>query len=129
MTIFMVAELPDFAAEVRLDLADAGRDGLFAHVIRRESSRHKREALRMSQKGKGRCAKKLEPIGQQVSGEGGIRTLGDVAATPVFETGPIGHSGTSPAGDSARRRPLPTPDTTIRDARRHWDGHSIRTRR
>ena len=30
------------------------------------------------------------------SGEGGIRTLGDVAATPVFETGPIGHSGTSP---------------------------------
>jgi len=30
------------------------------------------------------------------SGEGGIRTLGDVAATPVFETGPIGRSGTSP---------------------------------
>jgi hypothetical protein len=29
-------------------------------------------------------------------GEGGIRTLGDVAATPVFETGPIGRSGTSP---------------------------------
>src|SRR5579875_433317 len=30
------------------------------------------------------------------SGEGGIRTLGDVAVTPVFETGPIGRSGTSP---------------------------------
>jgi hypothetical protein len=30
------------------------------------------------------------------NGEGGIRTLGDVAATPVFETGPIGRSGTSP---------------------------------
>jgi hypothetical protein len=30
------------------------------------------------------------------SGEGGIRTLGTVARTPVFETGPIGHSGTSP---------------------------------
>src|SRR5262245_53643109 len=34
------------------------------------------------------------------SGEGGIRTLGDVAATPVFETGPIGHSGTSPGCDT-----------------------------
>jgi hypothetical protein len=31
-----------------------------------------------------------------MSGEGGIRTLGSIAATPVFETGPIGHSGTSP---------------------------------
>src|SRR5262245_61986327 len=30
------------------------------------------------------------------SGEGGIRTLGTVACTPVFETGPIGRSGTSP---------------------------------
>jgi hypothetical protein len=29
-------------------------------------------------------------------GEGGIRTLGSISATPVFETGPIGHSGTSP---------------------------------
>src|SRR6516164_7776471 len=43
------------------------------------------------------------------SGEGGIRTLGDLATTPVFETGPIGHSGTSPYGFSAQRRPLPTP--------------------
>ena len=32
----------------------------------------------------------------QSSGEGGIRTLGTVARTPVFETGPIDHSGTSP---------------------------------
>ena len=30
------------------------------------------------------------------SGEGGIRTLGRIAPTPVFETGPIGRSGTSP---------------------------------
>src|SRR5260370_39179844 len=30
------------------------------------------------------------------SGEGGIRTLGGVAATSVFETDPIGRSGTSP---------------------------------
>src|SRR4051794_17464980 len=30
------------------------------------------------------------------SGEGGIRTLGTVSCTPVFETGPIGRSGTSP---------------------------------
>ena len=29
-------------------------------------------------------------------GEGGIRTHGTVARTPVFETGPIDHSGTSP---------------------------------
>ena len=32
-------------------------------------------------------------------GEGGIRTLGTVARTPVFETGPIDRSGTSP-GDT-----------------------------
>ncbi len=32
------------------------------------------------------------------NGEGGIRTHGTLACTPVFETGPIGHSGTSPAG-------------------------------
>src|SRR2546430_169150 len=30
------------------------------------------------------------------SGEGGIRTLGRISPTPVFETGPIGRSGTSP---------------------------------
>jgi hypothetical protein len=32
----------------------------------------------------------------RISGEGGIRTLGRLASTPVFETGPIGRSGTSP---------------------------------
>jgi hypothetical protein len=37
-----------------------------------------------------------EGLFSEKSGEGGIRTLGDVAATPVFETGPIGRSGTSP---------------------------------
>src|SRR5262249_56160550 len=35
-------------------------------------------------------------------GEGGIRTLGTVTRTTVFETVPIDHSGTSP-----RRCPLP----------------------
>ena len=31
-----------------------------------------------------------------ICGEGGIRTLGTVARTTVFETVPIDHSGTSP---------------------------------
>ena len=30
-------------------------------------------------------------------GEGGIRTHGTLARTPVFKTGPFNHSGTSPA--------------------------------
>lgn len=29
-------------------------------------------------------------------GEGGIRTLGDIAATPVFKTGALNRSATSP---------------------------------
>src|SRR5262245_34480029 len=41
-------------------------------ATKRHKNRHKREALRMAQKGKGRCAKKLGHIGQQESGEGGI---------------------------------------------------------
>ena len=36
------------------------------------------------------------PARNKEYGEGGIRTLGPVARTPVFETGPIGRSGTSP---------------------------------
>ena len=36
-------------------------------------------------------------------GEGGIRTHGDLAATTVFETAPIDHSGTSPNLFSPRR--------------------------
>ena len=32
----------------------------------------------------------------QTSGEGGIRTPDTLAGIPVFETGPINHSGTSP---------------------------------
>src|SRR5258706_16288890 len=31
-----------------------------------------------------------------LSGERGIRTLGTLTGTPVFETGPINHSGISP---------------------------------
>src|SRR5262245_53631128 len=37
----------------------------------------------------------------ELSGERGIRTLGSLAATPVFETGPINHSGISPRTYSA----------------------------
>lgn len=36
----------------------------------------------------------MEPIG----GETGIRTLGRLAPTTVFETAPFDHSGTSPRG-------------------------------
>src|SRR5262245_5606165 len=39
-------------------------------------------------------------------GEGGIRTLGNLAATPVFETGPIDHSGTSPGTPILRAGPI-----------------------
>src|SRR5512135_3871369 len=34
----------------------------------------------------------------RIGGEGGIRTHGRVAPTPVFETGPFDRSGTSPRG-------------------------------
>jgi integrase len=37
------------------------------------------------------------------SGEGGIRTLGELAPTLVFETSTIGHSVTSPSGERNRR--------------------------
>jgi hypothetical protein len=40
-------------------------------------------------------------------GGGGIRTLGSLAATPVFETGPINHSGTPPNGRHYTRNPPP----------------------
>ncbi len=36
--------------------------------------------------------------GQSVGGGSGIRTLGDLAATPVFKTGPLDHSGNPPPG-------------------------------
>lgn len=36
-------------------------------------------------------------------GKGGIRTLGTIAGTTVFETAPIGHSGTFP-GRVLRKR-------------------------
>ena len=35
-------------------------------------------------------------MGSQSNGEGGIRTLGELAPTLVFETSTIGHSVTSP---------------------------------
>jgi hypothetical protein len=40
-TLFVVAQIPDFAAEIRLDFADAKRRFAFGHVILRESSRYK----------------------------------------------------------------------------------------
>jgi hypothetical protein len=40
------------------------------------------------------------------SGEGGIRTLGGLSPTPVFETGTIGHSVTSPADGYYRGLPI-----------------------
>jgi hypothetical protein len=43
-------------------------------ATKRHKHRHKRETLRRAQKGKHRCAKYLRHIGQQASGEGGIRT-------------------------------------------------------
>ena len=39
--VFVVAEVPDLAAEIRLNLADAERRRLLGHGILRESSRHK----------------------------------------------------------------------------------------
>ena len=36
-------------------------------------------------------------MGNSTSGEAGIRTLGTLTGTPVFKTGAIGHSATSPA--------------------------------
>jgi hypothetical protein len=39
---------------------------------------------------------RVQAMLEHESGEGGIRTLGTLACTPVFETGPIGRSGTSP---------------------------------
>lgn len=36
-------------------------------------------------------------MGSQSNGEGGIRTLGGLAPTLVFETSTIGHSVTSPS--------------------------------
>lgn len=37
-----------------------------------------------------------------ISGETGIRTLGTLASTMVFETTPIDHSGISPRGSTPR---------------------------
>jgi hypothetical protein len=43
-------------------------------------------------------------------GEGGIRTLGTLAGSTVFETAPIDHSGTSPLrGQAPQRGPVDEP--------------------
>ena len=102
LAVFEVTEVPDAAAEVAGHLADAERVGA-GHAILGDPSRHKtpqnrhkREALRDTQKGKGPWGKHLCHTGRQDSGEGGIRTLERVSPLTVFETGPINHSGTSP---------------------------------
>ncbi len=41
--------------------------------------------------------KRLAQEPNALGGEGGIRTLGTLACTTVFETAPFNHSGTSPA--------------------------------
>jgi hypothetical protein len=49
----------------------------------------------------------LTPIGMaRMNGEGGIRTLGRLASTSVFETDPIGRSGTSPQRFGTGRKTL-----------------------
>ncbi len=46
-----------------------------------------------------RCRERTRPaFAGWLGGEGGIRTPGTPKGTPVFETGPIDHSGTSPNG-------------------------------
>jgi hypothetical protein len=45
---------------------------------------------------RGWATSRFNPMPQR-SGEGGIRTLGALADSPVFETGTFGHSATSPS--------------------------------
>ena len=54
-------------------------------------------------------ARNLKNIGaiegkKRAGGEGGIRTPGGVSPTPVFKTGAINHSATSPTNYSLRER-------------------------
>ena len=51
-----------------------------------------------SPKGAGREPAPSETFGREIiiGGETGIRTLGTLARSTVFETAPIDHSGTSP---------------------------------
>ena len=65
-------------------------------------------------------------------GEGGIRTHGTLTRTTVFETAPIGHSGTSPCRAAARlipTRPIGRNASRITVGRREWiTRHGIRIR-
>src|SRR5262245_2018961 len=61
-------------------------------ATKRHKGRHKREVLRKPQKCKGPRDNNLRHAGRQASGEGGIRTLGRVAPTPVFEPYPPGRA-------------------------------------
>ena len=53
-----------------------------------------RNCLRSSEEKPVNCSDKL--MGKQASGEGGIRTHGALTDTPVFKTGALNHSATSP---------------------------------
>jgi hypothetical protein len=56
---------------------------------------------------KQRGNRRLQP--ERESGEAGIRTLGTLARTLVFETSTIGHSVTSPRADRRRANHTPPP--------------------
>ena len=47
-----------------------------------------------------RIAAELRAASDKTGGEGGIRTPGDLSATPDFESGALDHSATSPAQES-----------------------------
>ena len=48
------------------------------------------------------CIRELSPLNRLRGGEGGIRTHGTLAGTPVFETGTFNHSATSPGAVLAK---------------------------
>src|SRR5690348_17290540 len=65
-------------------------------ATKRHKGRHKREVLRITQKGKGPRGKHEYHAGRQASGEGGIRTRGGVTPTQHFQCCTFGRSVTSP---------------------------------
>ena len=81
LAVLVVAEVPDPAAQIRLDLTDAERSGCVSHGVLGEFPRyktpqtaHKRGTLGPPQKSKYPQAIGLWHTGRQASGEGGIRT-------------------------------------------------------
>ena len=103
-----VAALPDLAQATAQEARATGTDdgAHLAEYLASEGGRRENAADYYGPKasGKRRAAVKGKPDEQRVEcplersngGEGGIRTHGDLATTPVFKTGPFDHSGTSP---------------------------------